>query len=139
MATDRWLGLFFVGFGVLLYAVIVPWQADAVGYGFLRPRTLPRIAAVALGLCGLVLILRPPGDARPSAFRWGRAGLFAGVLAAGLFAMSYLGFLWVAPPMALAIMLLAHERRPLWLFLGAAGMPALIWLAVAVGLDRPLP
>lgn len=139
MASDRWLGLFFVGFAVLLYAVIVPWQADDLGYGFLRPRTLPRVLAVAIGVCGLLLILRPPGDARPLALPWGRAALFAGVLAAGLLAMTYLGFGWVAPPLALAIMLLAHERRPLWLLFGAAGMPALIWLAVAVGLDRPLP
>lgn len=139
MATDRWLGLFFAGFAVLLYAVIVPWQADAVGYGFLRPRTMPRIAAVVIGVCGLILMIRPPGDARPGRFRWGRAALFAGVLVAGLWAMSHLGFLLVAPPLALAVMLLAQERRPLWLVLGAAGVPALIWFAVAVLLDRPLP
>ncbi|MCV2888148.1 tripartite tricarboxylate transporter TctB family protein [Ruegeria aquimaris] len=137
--SDRLLGLFLILLGVLFFVSIIPWQAQAADYGWLKPRTLPRILAVVLGLCGLALLIRPPGDARPGRFYWARAMLFAGVLVLGLAAMSWLGFVLVAPPMALLLMWLAHERRPLWLLLGAAGMPAAIWFTVAVLLDRPLP
>ncbi len=139
MQTDRWTGLFFIAFGVLLYAVIIPWQVETADYGWLRPRTLPRIVAAIIVICGVVLAVKPAADARPGAFHWGRAALFAGLLGLGLWAMSWFGFVIVAPPLALALMWLAFERRPLWLALGAVGMPALIWLVVAVFLERPLP
>ncbi|WP_137700147.1 tripartite tricarboxylate transporter TctB family protein [Marimonas lutisalis] len=139
MATDRYTGLFFILFGVVLYAVIVPWQAETVEYGWLRPRTLPRVLAVVLVLCGLALVWRPVGDARPGNLHWGRAIAFAAVLVGGLVLMTRLGFVWTAPVMALALMWLAHERRALWLVLGVVGMPALIWFTVAIMLERPLP
>lgn len=139
MLTDRFTGLFFVALGIALYVAIIPWQAETADYGWLKPRTLPRILAVVLGLSGVALMLRPVGDARPAAVPWGRAALFAGVLAVGLVAMTHLGFALTAPAMALALMWLAHERRPLWLGLGCIGMPVLIWFTVAVLLERPLP
>lgn len=139
MMTDRILGLVVIGFALLLYLVIIPWQVETVDYGWLKPRTLPRIVAVGLGLCGIALVLRPVGDASPARLYWGRAGLFAAVLIAGLVAMRSVGFVYAAPPLALALMWLAHERRWHWLALGAVGMPALIWLVVAVLLERPLP
>jgi putative tricarboxylic transport membrane protein len=139
MSSDRWTGLFFIGLGTLLFTVIIPWQVETVGYGWLKPRTLPLALSVVIALCGLALQVRPPDDARPGASRWGRAVLFSVVLGLGLGGVWMFGFLVAAPPMALAVMLLAHERRPLWLILGAAGMPALIWLAVEVLLERPLP
>lgn len=139
MSSDRWAGLFFLVLGAGLFAVVIPWQVEQVNYGWLRPRTLPLALSVVIGLCGLALLIRPPGDARPGASHWGRAMLFAGVLGLGLGGVWRFGFLPAAPPLALAIMLLAHERRPLWLVLGAGGMPVLIWLAVEVLLERPLP
>jgi len=139
MLTDRFTGAFFVCFGLLLYAVIIPWQIETVDYGWLKPRTLPRILAIILVLCGAVLVLRPVGDASPGSTHWDRAVLFAAVLFLGLVVMSYVGFVYTAPVMALILMWLAHERRWLWLALGSVGMPALIWLVVAVLLGRPLP
>jgi putative tricarboxylic transport membrane protein len=139
MASDRYLGLTLMALAALLGAVIVPWQVETVEYGWLRPRTLPYMIAVVLGLCGLALTLRPVGDARPGTVPWARASVFAVVLVAGLALMARVGFVWCAPPLALTLMLLAHERRPVWLVMGAAVMPALIWFAVAVLLERPLP
>lgn len=139
MVTDRILGLVVVAFALLLYLVIVPWQVETVEYGWLKPRTLPRIVAVVLGLCGVALMLRPSGDASPGLLHWSRAALFAAVLVAGLWGMRLVGFVYVAPVMALALMWLAHERRWLWLGLGAVAMPALIWVVVALLLGRPLP
>jgi len=53
--------------------------------------------------------------------------------------MSRFGFVIVSPVLALAIMLLFGERRPIWLALGCVGMPAIIWLLVVQILERPLP
>lgn len=139
MTADRAAGLVVIGFGLLLYAVVIPWQVETADYGWLRPRTLPRILAVVLVLGGIVLTVWPGGEARPGAARWGWAAAFAAVLILGLFLISQVGFVWVAPGMALAVMLLAGERRPLWLALGTVAMPAAIWFAAAVLLERPLP
>ncbi len=137
--ADRWSGLVCLLFGVALYVAIIPWQVETVSYGWLRPRTLPRALAVIIALCGLWLMLVPSGDARPVGTPWLRAGLFAGLLIAGLWLISRLGFVWVAPVLALAIMVLSGERRPLWLVLGAAGLPLAIWWTVTVLLERTLP
>ncbi|MDA0961753.1 MAG: tripartite tricarboxylate transporter TctB family protein [Proteobacteria bacterium] len=138
MQTDRITGAALIILGGLLIWWIIPWQAEAVGYGWLRPRTLPYIIAVGLLLCGAWMMLRPVAEALPAA-NWPRAALYAGILVAGLALMSRFGFLWVGPPMALVLMLIAGERRPLWLTAGAAGTPAAIWVYVAVLLERPLP
>lgn len=139
MTTDRILGLFVVAFAVLLYLVIIPWQVETVEYGWLKPRTLPRIVAVVLGICGVALMARPSGDASPGLLHWNRAALFAVVLIVALAGMSYFGFVYVSPIMALALMVLAYERRWYWLVLGAGAMPVVIWYVVAVLLERPLP
>ncbi|MFC3613945.1 tripartite tricarboxylate transporter TctB family protein [Lutimaribacter marinistellae] len=139
MRADRWSGLVCLLIGVALYVAIIPWQVETVGYGWLRPRTLPRALAVIIALCGLWLLLVPAEDIRPSSVPWLRVSLFAGLLGAGLWLISLFGFLWVAPGLALAIMTLSGERRPLWLVLGAAGMPLAIWWTVTVLLERPLP
>ena len=62
-----------------------------------------------------------------------------GGIGGGLFAMSRFGFAIVSPFLALAIMLIFGERRPIWLALGGLGMPAVIWLLVVQILERPLP
>ncbi|MFV0512554.1 MAG: tripartite tricarboxylate transporter TctB family protein [Jhaorihella sp.] len=139
MSANRLSGLFFIAFGVLLFAVVIPWQVETVAYGWLKPRTLPRILAVFMVICGAILAIWPPADRMGRDTRWSRAALFAALLAAALALMSRLGFVLIAPVMALVIMLLAGERRPLWLILGAGGMPLLIWLVVAWLLERPLP
>ena len=64
--------------------------------------------------------------------------LYLAVIAAGLFVMSFFGFVIVAPLLALAIMLLFGERRPLWLALGSLAMPAVIWFLVVQVLGRAL-
>ena len=57
----------------------------------------------------------------------------------GLVVMSWFGFVYVAPVLALIIMLMIGERRPFWLIAGVAAMPAAIWVLVAVVLERALP
>lgn len=137
--ANRLSGLFFAILGLLLLFVIIPRHTEVVGYGWTRPQTLPNAMAIVICVSGLVLALRPRGAV---AFEWrkaARASLYLGLVAAGVYLVSLFGFEVVAPLLALAMMLLIGERRPLWLAIGAAGIPFAIWLAVPILLDRPLP
>ncbi|MGB7302132.1 MAG: tripartite tricarboxylate transporter TctB family protein [Burkholderiaceae bacterium] len=141
--TDRLVGLFFCALALLLVFVIVPSQTEVVDSGWMRPQTVPILMATIIGLCGLALVVMP-GNALtpPAATDWpafGRAGAYLLGLLASLWLIGRVGFAWASPAIALAIMLSMGERRTLWLFLGAAAMPMLIWLAIVGLLDRPLP
>ena len=138
MQTDRITGATLIMLGSLLIWWIIPWQAEEVGYGWLRPRTLPYIISAGLFFCGVWMMLRPVAEGLTAA-NWPRAAIYAGILVSGLALMSLFGFLWVAPPMALVLMLVVGERRLLWLTTGAAGTPSAIWVCVAILLERPLP
>lgn len=137
--TNRWLGVFFACFGLLLLFVVIPLQTEVIAYGWMRPQSLPNAAAIVIAAAGLFLALRPRGAVD---FDWRQAGgaaLYLGMVAGGVYLITLFGFEVVAPLIAMAVMLLAGERRPLWLVLGAAGIPFVIWLAATVLLDRPLP
>lgn len=137
--VNRLLGLFFAIFGLLLLVAVIPWQTEVVDYGWMRPETLPEGMAIVIAVSGLILAIRPQGAVTFERRRALRAAVYLGLVAAGVWLVSLFGFEAVAPAMALTIMLLIGERRPLWLTLGVAGIPFLIWLSVAVLLGRPLP
>ena len=124
---------------MILWFWIIPWQVETADYGWLKPRTLPQALAIVLALCGAALFVFPTGDANPAASNWGRATLFAALLAFGLWLMGQIGFIYTAPLLAFCLMWLAHERRWFWLAIGSLGMPLFIWITVAQLLDRPLP
>ncbi|HSH40756.1 MAG TPA: tripartite tricarboxylate transporter TctB family protein [Arenicellales bacterium] len=137
--TNRLLGLFFAGFGLLLILVVIPQQTEVIDYGWMRPRTLPVAMAIIITVAGAALALRPRGA---TDFEWGgagRAALYLGLIAAAVWLIGRYGFEVVAPALALAVMLLIGERRPLWLALGAVVVPLAIWVAVVMLLERPLP
>lgn len=137
--TDRLSGAFFFLAGLALYFHVIPNYVDVVDYGAIHPATMPNALAILLSICGAALILRPTAQQPPDLRLMLRAGLYLAVLVAGIAAMSWFHFVYVAPPLALAIMLLIGERRPLWLLTGVAVIPFLIWLVVRVALDRSLP
>ena len=137
--TDRLCGLFVVLFALMLFFHLIPTQVEAVSYGAIRPKTVPQILAATLALAGTALMLRPADGSDLRAVPWGRSALNVAILSAGLWLTARFGFVLVAPPLALVLMLLMGERRPLWLALGVAAMPLLIWFAVSVLLGRPLP
>lgn len=139
MSVDRVSGLIFFVFGLVMYALVNPVFIEDVETGNIRPETVPNWLALIIAGCGALLALRPTDHRATDLRQTLRAAMFLAVLSAGIWAMSHLGFVVVGPPLALGLMLLIGERRPLWLALGAAGMPAIIWLLVDVLLDRPLP
>jgi len=139
MTMTRASGLFFALLGLTLYAIIIPHETESVDYGWVRPETIPNLAALVLLAAGAKLALAPEGPAALIGLQVLRAVLFLGLAGLAVFLMGRFGFVYVAPVFAAAQMLLIGERRPLWLFAGVVVVPFLIWLAVTVVLDRPLP
>lgn len=137
---DRLSGAVVLLFAVALWAVVIPDQVDSASYGWMRPRTMPTVAAVAMGLFGALLVIFP--SARPVAvsvepvLRIGAVGVLAGaaVLAFGVFP-----FIVVAPLAALGLALMIGERSWPWLAAATVGVPGVIWLVVGWLLGRPLP
>lgn len=137
--TDRLCGLFFVLFGLMLFFYLIPTQIEPVDYGAIRPKTMPQILAVIIAVFGFILMVKPADGSNLQPMPWGRSSLIVAVLSGGLWLISLFGFIFVAPFLALVLMVIMGERRPLWLGLGVVGMPALIWFAVTILLERPLP
>ena len=136
--TDRIVGLTLTILGLLLLFVIFPIAIEDIEGGSIQPNTLPNALAGLLAVCGLILALRPGQLSKREPQELVMVVLYLAVIAAGLFVMSFFGFVIVAPLLALAIMLLFGERRPLWLALGSLGMPAAIWFLVVQVLERSL-
>ena len=139
ISPDRASGAFFLLFGLALYFLIVPASVEQVDGGNLAPETLPNAVSLVIALCGGLLILKPTSQQLPDTRYLIRTAVNAGVLALAIYAMSWFGFEYVGPVLALVLMLMIGERRPLWLIVGAIVMPASIWFFVVQLLDRALP
>ena len=62
MTANRISGLVVLLFALALYFLIIPAHTETVGSGWLKPDTLPLVAACALGFLGLAQIYRARGD-----------------------------------------------------------------------------
>lgn len=138
-STDRLCGVFFMLFGLILFFYLIPTQIEAVEYGSIRPKTMPQILSVIIGVFGAALMFKPADGSDLRKVPWGTSGMIVGLLFGGLWLMAQVSFEISAPPLALILMLVMGERRPIWLGIGVLGMPTLIWFAVTVLLERSLP
>lgn len=136
---DRISGLFFLLFGLFVFFYLIPYHVETVDYGSLRPKNLPQVLAIVIGLFGISLMIRPANSDDHQAAPWLKSGLVVLILACGLWLISWFGFVYVAPFIALALMLMMGERRIPWLLAGVVGIPAIIWFCVVFLLERPLP
>lgn len=139
MLLNRISGLLVAVAGLALLFVVIPAQTETVDYGWVRPKTVPDILAVALIGLGLAQAVWAHGATELDGWTSLRAGLFLAFAAVSVAAMGRVGFVAVAPVMMLALMLWLGERRPLWLGIGTIAIPGLIWVVVIVLLDRTLP
>jgi len=137
--TDRMAGLVIATFGLVLLFMIFPIQIEDMDDGSIRPDTVPNAIAAFLVVCGILLAIKRGEQTKRDFQELILVLLYLAIIAAGLFAISNFGFLIVSPFLALAIMLIFGERRPIWLALGCLGMPALIWFLVVQVLERSLP
>ena len=139
MTLNRLSGVVVAVFGIILLFWIIPRHTEPVDYGWLRPSTLPHITAIIIVIASIIHVLFPSGtaefDVRPAM----RAGFFFVISLAGLFIMHHLGFLITAPILAMVLMLIVGERRPLWLFAGVVMVPLGIWSSIELLLKRTLP
>ena len=139
LEPDRIAGLIVATLGLLLLFIIFPFAIEDIDDGSIRPDTLPNALAGFQVVCGILLAIKPGQQVKNDPQEFIMVLIYLAVIAVTLFAMSRFGFVIVSPFLALTIMLVFGERRPIWLGLGCMGMPAAIWLLVVQILDRPLP
>jgi putative tricarboxylic transport membrane protein len=139
ISADRMSGAFFCLFGLAMYFIVIPVYVETAEGGSLSPKTLPNIISIIIAISGGFLVIKPTAQQMRDPRKMAITGLYAALLAAGIYAMSWFGFEYVAPVLALAIMWMIGERRPLWLVSGVVIMPAAIWFAVTQLLGRGLP
>ena len=139
LKTDRIAGLIIATLGLVLLFVVFPFAIEDMDDGSIKPDTLPNAIAAFLVVCGILLAIKRGEQTKRDPRELMLVLLYFAIIAAGLFAISHFGFLIVSPFLALAIMLIFGERRPIWLALGCVGMPAIIWFLVIQVLERSLP
>lgn len=139
LETDRIVGLIIAALGLVLLFVIFPFAIEDMDDGSIQPDTLPNAIAAFLVICGVLQAIKRGEQVKRDTQELMMVVLYLVVIAAGLFAISRLGFVTVSPFLAFAIMLIFGERRPGWLALGCVGMPVAIWFLVVQVLERPLP
>ncbi|BHH82426.1 tripartite tricarboxylate transporter TctB family protein [Desulforhopalus sp. 52FAK] len=135
---NRMSGVVVVLFGIILLVFIIPSQTEVVDSGWLKPATLPTIAAIIITVAGLLHSVFPRGGNEFDRNSSRRALLFfiIGVLGVWLMTVSYLV---AAPLLVLALMLVIGERRWQWLLVGVVLMPVSVWFFIDYLLKRPLP
>lgn len=142
MSADRISGLVFLVMAVVMLTAIIPEFVETAEGGVIQPATLPALLSWVMAGCGVWMVLRPSrseaGFRAPPARQMRAAGLYALVLCGGVVLIGKVGFLLVAPFLALAIMMMIGERRWAWLGAGVVAVPAAIWVFVALLLGRPL-
>ncbi len=139
MTLNRLSGVVVAVFGIILLFWIIPRHTETVDYGWLRPATLPIITSVVVIISSIVHVVFPTGKAEFDAPLALRAGLFFVISLIGLYVMHLAGFLVAAPLLAMVLMVLVGERRPLWLFAGIVLIPLAMWSSIELLLKRPLP
>ncbi|MFT5616035.1 MAG: putative tricarboxylic transport membrane protein [Granulosicoccus sp.] len=137
--TDRLSGLMVTIVGLLAYFLVIPVAVETVDSGWLLPQSMPNVLAWVLIVSGIALAVKPTDQVGPPGRHLLMFVLYLGLLIGALYAMSLVGFIYIAPLLALLLMGLIGERRPFWLGLGVIVIPALIWVVVVWLLDRNLP
>ncbi|WP_167505923.1 tripartite tricarboxylate transporter TctB family protein [Desulfosediminicola flagellatus] len=135
---NRISGMLVSLFGIVVLFFVIPSQTEVVDYGWLKPATLPSIAAVIITLSGVLHSVFPKGAVEFEPASALRALLFLFIGALGVWLMTF-NYLIAAPMLMLVLMRVVGERRWGWLFIGVVLLPAFIWFCVDYLLQRPLP
>ncbi len=136
-SLNRLTGAACVLAGLCLLLVVIPDQVEAIEDSGVQPATIPEAVAWVLMVAGASHTLFPAGDTPLDGPEALRAGLFLAIVGGGVYLMSEIGFLYVAPALVLAVMLAMGERR--WFLLSTAALPVGIWAILELWLNRPLP
>ncbi|MFT5700041.1 MAG: putative tricarboxylic transport membrane protein [Desulforhopalus sp.] len=135
---NRISGIFVSLFGIVVLFYFIPHHTEFVDYGWLKPGTLPSIAAIIIILSGALHCVFPKGrvEFEPALALRTLLIFIIGVLGVWLMTFSYL---LAAPLLMLVLMWVVGERRWGWLFIGVVLLPTFIWFCIDYLLQRPLP
>lgn len=125
--------------GLAVLFILIPYHTETIGSAGMKPQTVPRLCAIFLVFLGSIQAAFPTGRVSLDYHEMARFAYFTLLAIGGLWLFSLFGFRIAAPVMALAVMLSVGERRIGWIAAGVIVLPAVVWFAVAVLLDRPLP
>ncbi|MEP1765493.1 MAG: hypothetical protein ABJJ53_02390 [Sulfitobacter sp.] len=123
---------------LIVYFFVMPGQVDLVEDARIVPRTVPSIAIGIIALAGVVQFLTSKAVIDIDVLLCVRAAICTAFVIACVAGMERFGFEYVAPILALGVMLGIGERRPHWLFIGVFVIPIGVWLLVERVLDRIL-
>ena len=138
-SADRVSGVFFLLFGLAMFFLVVPNYVETVTGSNLAPKTLPNAISIVIAFGGAILAIKPTNYQTQSLRGFVVTGAYSLLLAVSIYAMSWFGFEYIAPVLALSMMWMIGERRPLWLGIGTVVVPLLIWFLVTYALGRALP
>ncbi|WP_120631512.1 tripartite tricarboxylate transporter TctB family protein [Ruegeria sp. EL01] len=138
MSIDRIATGLIVLFGFVFIFWIIPSQIEEVEFGRIVPSTVPMIAMWALVVVAAIQFFTDKSTTSIDLLVFIRAAAFVALLVGAVYLMDRFGFEYVAPFLALSIMLAIGERRWYWLFFGGVILPLSVWLLVEHVLDRTL-
>ncbi|NSY40385.1 tripartite tricarboxylate transporter TctB family protein [Leisingera sp. ANG59] len=127
-----------LAFGLTFLFLVMPQQVETVSYGRVVPSTLPGALLWIITIAAAVQMVTLKDDADFNTVVVIRAVGLLALMVAAVWSMDRLYFEYVAPVLALILMLFMGERRWYWLLLGGVAIPLGIWLLVERILDRTL-
>jgi len=140
VTTERILGGIAIAFGGLLLFEIIPDNARSIEGLIVDPSTFPNMAAFLIAGLGIIQIVaskqRMP---LPTAREFWRVLMIAALTAVAVLALGEVGYLATMFVFMALIIVIVHERRPVWMATVIVGMPVVVWAFFEVLLKRPLP
>ncbi len=125
-------------FGLTFLFLVLPQQVETVSFGRVIPATLPTALLWIIAGAAAVQMVTLKDDTAPDAMVVIKAAGLLALMVAAVWSMGRLSFEYVAPVLALILMLFMGERRWYWLLLGGIAIPLGVWLLVERVLDRTL-
>ena len=125
-------------FGLTFLFLVLPQQVETVSFGRIVPATLPTALLWIIAAAAAVQLITLKDGASFESVTVFRAIGYWALMIAAVWSMGWLAFEYVAPVLALALMLFIGERRWYWLLLGGIAIPLGVWLLVERVLDRAL-
>jgi hypothetical protein len=140
LRADHVAGAFFVGLGVLVFALsgdLPTGSLSMPGSGF-----MPKILAGLSILFGAVLMLRAAAESRPfAALQWSdskHAALVVGITAAAIAVFEWLGFLITMVLLMFALLVVIERRNMLYAGVYSAAVVVLTYVTFEYVLKTPL-
>lgn len=125
-------------FSMTFLFLVMPQQVETVSYGRIIPATLPTILLWIIAIATAVQLITLKDNVGLNGRVAFRAALVLTLMAGSAWLMDIFAFEYIAPILALLLMLFIGEKRWYWLLLGGVAIPLGVWLLVEQVLNRAL-